>query len=161
MARASSMLPASGFSQATCLPASRAAMAISAWALLGLVTSTRLMSGLVMALCQLVSELRQPQRFLKASSSSVFRPTTVCITGLVGRLKNLSTLRKALLWARPMNLSPIKQIFATSLGMVWSPLIFRGVYRVWDVMQRGGSHSAFLGGTGLSGEQDSFRHRPR
>src|SRR4051812_11487403 len=40
--------------------------------------------------------------------------------GFRGRLKNLSTFRKALLWARPMNLSPMRQIFVESLGMIFS-----------------------------------------
>src|SRR5215212_2966484 len=116
--RASSREPASGFSQATFLPASRAAMAISAWALLGLVTSTRSISGFLTARSQLVSEFLQPQRFLKDSSSSGFRPTTVCMMGLRGSVKNLSTFRNALLWARPMNLLPMRQMFVTSFAMI-------------------------------------------
>src|SRR6185436_17880929 len=97
-------------------------MAISACALLGLVTSTRLISGFWTAFCQFVSEFFQPQRFLNASSSSWFRPTTVCITGRIGGLKNLSTFRNALLCARPMNLSPIKQIFAAAFLAMFSSL---------------------------------------
>src|SRR5215217_1606412 len=96
----------------------RASSREPAWALFGLVTSTRSISGFLMAFCQSLDVFLKPQRLAKVSFSSTLRPTTVCMTACEGSwVKNLLTLRKALEWARPMNLLPIRQMFVVPLGM--------------------------------------------
>ena len=59
---------ASGFSHSTCLPASRAAMAISAWVSPGVHTSTRSMSSRATRACHDVSVDSQPSRSAAAAT---------------------------------------------------------------------------------------------
>ena len=117
MARASASVAARGFSQATCLPAARAARTISRCLLFGVVTSTRSTSGSATAAAQSVVWRAQPQRSANAASSAAWRATTVCMTGVTGSSsKNRGADNQALEWARPMNFWPIRQTLSEGMG---------------------------------------------
>ena len=103
MARASATLLASGFSHRTCLPASRAAIEISAWLDPGVQTSTRSTSSRSTSRFQSVSVAGQPSRAAAAATASRSRPQMAAIRGRYGSSKKLATLRQAWEWARPMN----------------------------------------------------------
>ena len=74
IASASATVLASGFSHSTCLPASSAAMAISACVSPGVQTSTRSMSSRATRACQTVSVVSQPSRSAAAATWSASRP---------------------------------------------------------------------------------------
>jgi hypothetical protein len=103
MARASSALLASGFSQRTCLPASRAAIEISAWLDPGVQTSTRSTSSRSTSRFQSVSQAAQPSRPAAAATCSRSRPQMAARRGVKGSSKKRPTLRQAWECARPMN----------------------------------------------------------
>ena len=103
MARASATVLASGFSQSTCLPASRAAMAISAWVSPGVQTSTRSTSSRAMSARQSVSTLRQSKRRATSEAASTFRPPIATRSGVSAGSKKLRALRQPCEWAAPMN----------------------------------------------------------
>jgi len=103
MARASSTVLASGFSQRTCLPASRAAIEISAWLEPGVQTSTRSTSSRSISRFQSVSQAGQPSRPAAAATAAASRPQMAAIRGVSGRSKTWPTVRQAWEWARPMN----------------------------------------------------------
>ena len=103
MARASSTVLASGFSQRTCLPASRAAIEISAWLDPGVQTSTRSTSSRSTSRFQSVSVAAQPSRPAAAATCSWSRPQMAARRGVEGSSKKRPTLRQACECARPMN----------------------------------------------------------
>jgi hypothetical protein len=81
IARASSTVLASGFSQSTCLPASRAAIEISAWLDPGVQTSTRSTSSRSTSRFQSVSMAGQPSRAAAAATAARSRPQMAAIRG--------------------------------------------------------------------------------
>jgi hypothetical protein len=103
MARASSTVLASGFSHRTCLPASRAAIEISAWLEPGVQTSTRSTSSRSTSRFQSVSQAAQPSRSAAAATRARSRPQMAARRGVNGRSKKRPTVRQAWEWARPMN----------------------------------------------------------
>ena len=103
IASASSTVLASGFSHRTCLPASRAAIAISAWLSPGVHTSISWMSSRPSSLRQSVSVSCQPSFVAAASTASALRPQSTFIAGSSGRSKKRGALRQACEWAAPMN----------------------------------------------------------
>ena len=102
IASASATVLASGFSHSTCLPASRAAMAISAWVSPGVQTSTRSMSSRATSACQEVSVDSQPSRSAAAVTRAWSRPATAVIRSRSGRSKKRGALRQAWECAAPM-----------------------------------------------------------
>jgi hypothetical protein len=102
IASASATVFASGFSHSTCLPASSAAIAISAWEEPGEQMSTTSMSGSSMTRLQSVSACSQPNFSRAASTRERSRPTIVRITGAAGRSKNRGATRQPCEWAAPM-----------------------------------------------------------
>jgi hypothetical protein len=111
ISRASSSVPAKGFSHETLLPAARAAFATGACMKFGVTISTRSICGDRTSRRQLVDALAQPQLSAKTFGLSWGCPKTVCITGLSGGLKNLPTCDQALECVLPMNPCPIRATF--------------------------------------------------
>ncbi len=103
IASASATLLASGFSQRTCLPASSASIAISAWVSPGVQMSIRSMSGRLITACQSVSTDCQPNRAATSPAAFALRPQMAASSGVMGRSKKLGALRQACEWAAPMN----------------------------------------------------------
>ncbi len=64
-----------------------------------------------MSLRQSVSTSSQPQRSAKDFSCSALRPQAAFSTGWMGRSKKCCACFQALLWALPMNLSPMIATF--------------------------------------------------
>jgi hypothetical protein len=102
MARASSTVLASGFSHSTCLPASRAAIEISAWLDPGVQTSTSSTSSRSTSRFQSVSQAAQPSRRAAATTAARSRPQMATMRGANGRSKKWPTVRQAWEWALPM-----------------------------------------------------------
>jgi hypothetical protein len=102
IARASSTVLASGFSHSTCLPASRAAIAISACVSPGVQMSTSATSARSITRRQSVSVLRQPMRSAAAAVAVALRPHSAARSGRSGRSKNRPAVRQACEWAAPM-----------------------------------------------------------
>ena len=102
MARASSTVLASGFSHSTCLPASSAAIAISACVSPGEQTSTSPTSSRVSSARQSVSTDRHPSFSAAAAALSLSRPHRTARSGCSGRSKNRPAVRQAWEWAAPM-----------------------------------------------------------
>ncbi len=103
MASASATVLASGFSHRTCLPASRAAIAISAWVWPGVQTSTRSMSSRSTSARHDVSVLDHP------SCDAALRdllgvdvPRAPSSAAAAGRSKKRGAVRQAWEWAAPM-----------------------------------------------------------
>jgi hypothetical protein len=101
--RASPSVPASGFSHATCFPASSIAIEGSAWTSFGVATSTSSTSGSRASERQSVVDFAQLHRRANAASSRSSRPATVRSPTVRGSSKKRFTCPQALLWARPMN----------------------------------------------------------
>jgi hypothetical protein len=78
---------ASGFSQSTCLPASSAAIAISAWVSPGVQMSTTWTSSRSITRRQSVSVSAQPSRPAAAAVATGSRPQSTFIAGASGRSK--------------------------------------------------------------------------
>ena len=76
IASASSTVFASGFSHSTCLPASSAAIAISAWESPGVTMSTMSMSSRAITSRQSVADSAQPHLSAAAATAAALRPTT-------------------------------------------------------------------------------------
>ena len=102
IAFASSTVLASGFSHSTCLPASSAAIAISACVSPGVQTSTSWTSSRPRSAFQSVSVCRQPMRWAAAAVVSALRPQSTAMSGCSGRSKNRPAVRHACEWAAPM-----------------------------------------------------------
>ena len=102
IATASSTELASGFSQSTCLPASSAAIAISAWVSPGVQMSTRSTSSRSITARHDVSVPSQPSRAAAASTFTGSRPASTASRGVIGRSKKRCALRQAWEWAAPM-----------------------------------------------------------
>src|SRR6478752_4237025 len=117
MASASATVLASGFSHSTCLPASRAAMAISAWVSPGVQMSMTSMSSRATTSRQSVALSAQPRRAAASAARAASRPTTTAISGWTGRAKKWGAVRQACEWALPMNACPI---IATRRGKLCS-----------------------------------------
>ena len=103
MARASATVFASGFSQSTCLPARRAAMAISAWVSPGVQMSTRSTSGRATSARQSVSTCCQSNRRAISPAAAPSRPPMATRSGTRGGSKKDRALRQPCEWATPMN----------------------------------------------------------
>src|SRR3954453_3916660 len=122
IARASSTVFASGFSHSTCLPASSAAIAISACVSPGVHTSTRSTSSRAPSALQSVSTEAQPSRSAAAPAASALRPPRAAMSTWYGRSKKRPAVRHAWECAAPMNAYPI--IPTPSLGLsVLIPLL--------------------------------------
>ena len=93
---------ANGFSHSTCLPACRAAMAISACVSPGVQMSTRSMSGRSIRRLQPVSAESQPSSSAAFRTASVSRPAMAVICGARGSRKKCGAVRQACEWAAPM-----------------------------------------------------------
>ena len=102
IARASSTVFASGFSHSTCLPASRAAIAISACVSPGEQTSTSCTSSRPSSARQSVSTDRHPSFSAAALAFVASRPQSTARSGCSGRSKNRPAVRQAWEWAAPM-----------------------------------------------------------
>ena len=102
IASASASVLASGFSHSTCLPASRAAMAISAWVSPGVQMSTSCTSSRSITACQSVSTCRQPYRRAAARVAAPSRPASTVIRGRSGTSNAWPTVAQAREWAAPM-----------------------------------------------------------
>src|SRR3984957_6414294 len=102
----SAALRPNGFSHITILPASAAAMAISAWVSFGLAMSMRSISFRATSLRQSVSNDEYPQLPAKLSASAGFRAQTATSAGSCSRSKNLLTFPNALEWVRPIKPQP-------------------------------------------------------
>jgi hypothetical protein len=102
IARASATELARGFSHSTCLPASSAAMAISAWVSPGVQTSTSPTSSRLSSCFQSVSTDRQPSLRAAASTAAASRPHSTAMSGRSGRSKKRCAVRQAWEWAAPM-----------------------------------------------------------
>jgi hypothetical protein len=102
IARASSTVFASGFSHSTCLPASSAAIAISAWVSPGEQTSTSATSSRVSRARQSVSTDRHPSFSAAAPAFAASRPQSTVRSGWSGRSKNRPAVRHAWECAAPM-----------------------------------------------------------
>lgn len=101
---------ARGFSHNTCLPASNAAIAISACESPGVQMSTTATSSRAISLRQSVSVAAQPICSAAAAVPSADRPHNAAITGRAGRSKNADTLRQAWECTRPMKAYPTMPI---------------------------------------------------
>jgi hypothetical protein len=84
IARASSTVRASGFSQMMCLPALAAAMAISACTLLGVQISTTSISGRATTLRQSLDASSKPKRRRASSAAPSVMSTTTLRCGMAG-----------------------------------------------------------------------------
>src|SRR5690625_3780277 len=146
MASASATVLAIGFSTSTCLPASRAATAISACVSPGVQMSTTSTSSRSSTRRQSVSTDSQPSCSAAAEARSALRPTSAAMCGLRGRSKNRCALRDAWEWARPMKAYPI---IATPIRGFPS-LIERGSFALCGARVRG-RRSAGAPGPGCSG----------
>ncbi len=74
-----------------------------------------------MAFRQSVLRLFQPHFFAKVFRDFSSWAATVCMTGSTGRSKNFGAFKKALLWARPMNFWPMRQMLMVLLsGILWT-----------------------------------------
>ena len=102
IASASATVLASGFSHSTCLPASRAAIAISAWVSPGVTMSTMSMSSRAITSRQSVADSRQPHFSAAAATAEASRPTTTSIDGWAGRSKKRGATRQPWECAAPM-----------------------------------------------------------
>ena len=102
---------ASGFSQKTVLPASAAAIAISAWESPGVQMSTTSMSGRATTARQSVACSSKPSLRAAAATPASSRPQTTFMRASIGRSKKRPTWRQAFAWARPMNWYPIIATF--------------------------------------------------
>ena len=102
MARASATVLASGFSHSTCLPASSAAIAISAWVSPGVQMSTRSTSSRATSARQSVSTCCQSKRRATSEAASTFRPPIATRSGVSAGSKKLRALRQPCEWAVPM-----------------------------------------------------------
>ena len=99
---ASSTEFARGFSHSTCLPASSAAIAISACRFPGTQMSMRSMSSRSMSRRQSVSLESQPSFVAAAATRSGSRPASAVMRGASGRSKKRGAVRHACEWAAPM-----------------------------------------------------------
>ena len=99
---ASATVLASGFSHRTCLPASSAAIAISAWLSPGVHTSTSWMSSRVTSCFQSVSTDAQPIFAAAAVTAAWSRPHSAVMAGAHGRSKNRPAVRHAWECTAPM-----------------------------------------------------------
>ncbi len=99
---ASATVLANGFSQRTCLPASNAATAISAWLSPGVQMSTRATSSRWSSCFQSVSVDSHPSWAAAAPTLSALRPHSAVISGRNGRSKVRPAVRQATEWAAPM-----------------------------------------------------------
>ena len=104
IASASATVLASGFSHSTCLPASSAAIAISAWVSPGVQMSTRSMSSRSTSARQSVSVDAQPSRSGRGARRAVGVPAGQHgqLPGRSGRSKKRGAVRQAWEWAAPM-----------------------------------------------------------
>ena len=102
IASASSTVLASGFSHMTCLPASSAAIAISAWVLPGVQMSMTSMSSRVSRARQSVSTDAHPKRRATSPAAAASRPQIAVRRGVSGRSKKAGAVRQAWEWAAPM-----------------------------------------------------------
>ena len=102
MASASATELAKGFSHRTCLPASNAAIAISACVLPGVQMSMTSMSSRVSRARQSVSTDSQPNRRATSPAAASLRPQIARMRGCSGRSKNAGAVRQAWEWAAPM-----------------------------------------------------------
>jgi hypothetical protein len=84
------------------LPASRAAIEISAWLDPGVQTSTSSTSSRSTSRFQSVSQADQPSRSAAAATAARSRPQMAAMRGATGRSKKWSTVRHACEWALPM-----------------------------------------------------------
>ena len=100
---ASATVLASGFSHSTCLPASSAAIAISACRSPGVQMSTRSTSSRSITRRQSVSTEAKPNRSAAAETASGLRPEITVSSGVSGRSKNRWALRQAWACTAPMN----------------------------------------------------------
>jgi hypothetical protein len=106
---ASASVPASGFSHATCLPASSAAIDCSAWTSFGVPMSTRPISGLVTALLPIGRRVLPAPLLLELVQLCLVPADDRVHDRLHGTSpKNLPTFRNALLCVRPMNFCPTR-----------------------------------------------------
>ena len=103
IASASATVLASGFSHSTWRPASKAAMAISAWLSPGVHTSMSCTSSRRSRERQSVTASAQPWRAAAARTFAASRPHTAAMTGRSGRLKARGASRQARECAAPMN----------------------------------------------------------
>ena len=85
------------------MPASSAAIAISAWVLPGVQISIRSMSSRSISARQSVSADAQPILSAAARTPAAFRPAIAVSSGRSGRSKNRGAVRHACEWAAPMN----------------------------------------------------------
>lgn len=92
----------SDFSHSTCLPASRAAIAMSACVSPGVQTSTRSTSSRVSSAFQSVSTDRHPSLSAAAPAFAASRPHSTARSGATGRSKNRPAVRHAWECAAPM-----------------------------------------------------------
>jgi len=102
IASASATEFASGFSHRTCLPASKAAMAISACVSPGVQMSTMSTSSRSITRVQSVSTSSQPYLSAAAFARASLRPARTDIRSRTGRSKNRGAERHAWEWAAPM-----------------------------------------------------------
>ncbi|MDQ1126678.1 hypothetical protein QE428_001711 [Microbacterium sp. SORGH_AS 505] len=120
IASASATELASGFSQRTCLPASSAAIAISAWVSPGVTMSTTSTSSRAIVVRQSVDDSDHPHFAAAAAVEAASRPVTTCMTGSRGRSKNLGATLQPCEWAAPMKPWPIIAIRSVSVMSVSS-----------------------------------------
>src|SRR5690554_258805 len=104
---ASATVLASGFSHSTCLPASSAAMAISACESPGVTMSMTSMSSHSTTARQSVAVSPQPQRAAALAVRSASRPASTAIVGVRGRGYAAGACRQPTECAAPMNPWPI------------------------------------------------------
>ncbi len=103
MSSASATVLARGFSQSTCLPAWRAAIAIGACVAPGVQMSTRSTSSRAINERQSVSTAAQPSRCAAASVAASSRPQIAAIRGSTATPGWWAMVRQACECARPMN----------------------------------------------------------
>ncbi len=118
IASASATVFASGFSQSTCLPASSAAIAISACVSPGVTMSTTSMSSRAITSRQSVAVSAQPHLRAFAATPAASRPTTTVISGSRGRSKNRGATRQPWECAAPMKPWPIMATRSRSVNAV-------------------------------------------
>ena len=106
MASASATVLAIGFSHSTCLPASSAAMEISACESPGVHTSMSCTSSRPSRARQPVSVAAKPYRCAAAAVAAGSRPHSTASTGRSGRPNTCGAVRQACEWAAPMNAYP-------------------------------------------------------
>ena len=107
---ASVSVAASGFSQATCLPASRAASVMSRCWLFGVVTSTRSISGSVTADSQSVVRMLPAPAVLENFQLLGITPADRLHDRLRRQIEEFVNFQIGVAVRRPMNFWPIRQM---------------------------------------------------